>query len=133
MVSPERLTLPVRLVRPLAHERKSLVAHVWLTKLAAMYASLPTYFFGAANLSSPSGGCAYGMPKYSQTSLALGDRWPLISPLLVVTELESGMSSADDKSPNKKKVTRLRISKAVCVPRESKTKVWLASFHAKKK
>lgn len=42
-------------------------------------------FSGDANLNSPAGGWAYGIPKNSVTNLALGAECPTITPLLVLT------------------------------------------------
>jgi hypothetical protein len=50
-----------------------------------MYVPLPLYLWGAANRNAPSGGCAYGIPKYSQTSFASSERWPVIRPFSVST------------------------------------------------
>ena len=41
------------------------------------------YDCGAANRKSPSGGCAYGMPRYSETPVRLAAGWPETGPLEV--------------------------------------------------
>jgi hypothetical protein len=43
-----------------------------LTKLVPLIVALAEYRCGGANLRSPTGGWAYGIPRYSETSEALG-------------------------------------------------------------
>jgi hypothetical protein len=45
------------------------------------------YGFGAAKRKFPTGGCANGMPKYSETSGCHDAAWPVTLPLVVFTVL----------------------------------------------
>jgi hypothetical protein len=40
---------------------------------------------GGANRKAPMGGCAYGIPRYSETCVAFFAAWPLTVPLEVTT------------------------------------------------
>lgn len=69
-----------------------------LTNLVAKYDPVPLYFLGAENRKSPSGGCAYGIPRYSQTSAAAGERWPVMTPFPVLTVSKLALGAALDSS-----------------------------------
>lgn len=56
-----------------------------LTNLLPRSSDLLRYGSGTSNLSSPTGGFAYGMPRYSDTPLALEAGWPFTGPLVVDT------------------------------------------------
>jgi hypothetical protein len=47
----------------------------------------PAYGFGAAKRRGPTGGTAYGTPRYSETWGIHADAWPSTAPLLVATLL----------------------------------------------
>ncbi len=48
---------------------------------------LPTYATGAAKRKSPVAGFPYGIPRYSETSVAIDAGWPWTGPLEVSTVL----------------------------------------------
>lgn len=56
-----------------------------LTNFEAINFRFVVYFWGGANRKDPSGGSAYGMPKYSMTCLRFDARCPTIGPLAVCT------------------------------------------------
>jgi hypothetical protein len=56
-----------------------------LTKLVPLMLEVPKYRTGGANLRSPTGGFAYGIPRYSETSAeGFDDACPLTEPLDVL-------------------------------------------------
>jgi hypothetical protein len=52
---------------------------------AAVIVLLEVYAFGAAKRKIPSGGCAYGMPRYSETCGCQLEEWPTTLPEVVLT------------------------------------------------
>ena len=67
------------------------------TKLVPLTLEAPSYFAGGANLKSPIGGFAYGIPRYSETPVeALDDAWPLTRPLVVLTALMLARRASGD-------------------------------------
>lgn len=56
-----------------------------LTKLVPLIVDVPVYLLGGWNRKLPTGGTAYGMPRYSDTSDAPGAGCPWTGPLLVWT------------------------------------------------
>ena len=52
---------------------------------ASITPSPPSYFSGGINRSSPFGGRAYGIPRYSDTPGRTSDAWPFTKPLDVRT------------------------------------------------
>jgi hypothetical protein len=59
--------------------------HDLLTKLEPLIVSLPWYLIGGWKRRRPTGGKAYGMPRYSDTSVAFDVACPWILPLVVLT------------------------------------------------
>lgn len=70
------------------------------------------YDCGAANLKSPNGGFAYGMPKYSETRVRFRAAWPAMAPLDVWTMAPIDVFVVKTKEDNR---TINRVNKAPCV------------------